>query len=668
MAYDLGVLEAEVTLNESKFQNKLKGLESKGQKSLGKVGNAADGLSGKLISAGKNAGGMFSTIAMGALKVLGPVGIAAAAVVGLGYALKKAYDAARYFVEIFAVQEDAERSLLTALRYTDTAISKNRKNAAEYAKQTVKLNSQLDKVAKARYNNVFSKQYNDLKNYASELQNATVHGDEFLMEQMAMGINMGISSDKIKEATKAAIGLAECYKMDVKTSMQIVARANHGQTSMLTRFGIVLDDSMNKQEKFNALLKMGAEGFKIAEEKAKTLGGRLQQQGNTWGDLKEEIGRFLGNLFRFKELSEWFRDLFGNIANYLKKNSPYWVHEIHRVYYETENVVKKTWALIEPVVTFTVEIFQAAVTNIVNALKWCFDNSAVIWQNFGKVADAVFEDFQQGFSAGFNFVITVVKSSLEAVMTIFTSMIANIGDILMDVFDLFARVVKTVVISFENAFKAILKLASATGENLWDLLLGRKTLSEALGGIKNVFNNEVKNMENPMETVWGDFDFRRGTKKFAADTAAATKKASREIAKAGIDGLAGVGRNTERVMGEIGATPFPELQGPDYGALRDKYKNMGKRFAEIDKETEAKLKENDKRLKKMLSDKVDGGNSMGQAKEAEKRQTPVGSFSVALLAAMTGAQSPAERTAKAMEHMERDIKKMRLGGKSFFYS
>ena len=121
-------------------------------------------------------------------------------------------------------------------------------------------------------------------------------------------------------------------------------------------------------------------------------------------------------------------------------------------------------------------------------------------------------------------------------------------------------------------------------------------------------------------------------------------------------------------MGEIGATPFPELQGPDYGALRDKYKNMGKRFAEIDKETEAKLKENDKRLKKMLSDKVDGGNSMGQAKEAEKRQTPVGSFSVALLAAMTGAQSPAERTAKATEHMERDIKKMRLGGKSFFYS
>lgn len=100
MAYDLGVLEAEVTLNDSKFQNKLKGLESKGQKSLSRVGGAADGISDKLISAGKNAGGMFSTIAMGALKVLGPVGIAAAAVVGLGYALKKAYDAARYFVEI----------------------------------------------------------------------------------------------------------------------------------------------------------------------------------------------------------------------------------------------------------------------------------------------------------------------------------------------------------------------------------------------------------------------------------------------------------------------------------------------------------------------------------------------------------------------------------------
>lgn len=607
MAYDLGVLEAEVTLNDSKFQNKLKGLESKGQKSLGRVGGAADGISDKLISAGKNAGGMFSTIAMGALKVLGPVGIAAAAIVGLGYAIKKAYDAARHFVEIFAVAEDAELSLLTALRYTDTAISKNRKNAAEYAKQTVRLNSQLDKVAKARYNDVFSKQFNDLKNFTSELQSATIYGDDFLMDQMAIGINMGITSDKIKEATKAAIGLAERYRIDIKTAMQLVARAGNGQTSMLTRYGIVLDESLSKQDKFNAVLKLGADGFKIAEEKAATFGGRLKQQGETWGDLKEEIGRFLGNLFRFKELSVWFRDLFGNIANYLKKNSPYWVHEIHRVYYETENVVKKTWALIEPVVTFTVEIFQAAAHNIVNTMAWVIVTFENHWNNISKIFGAVWDDFKQSTRDG----IIYIGASMESI-----------------------------VIMFQNTFKMLLKLAASAGKNLWDLLLGRRNFSDAMKEIGKDFDNGLKEMKDP------------------------TKYVNASI----LNGLANFGRNTERVMGEIGATPFPELQGPDYGALRDKYKNMGKRFAEIDKETEAKLKENDKRLKKMLSDKVDGGNSMGQAKEAEKRQTPVGSFSVALLAAMTGAQSPAERTAKATEHMERDIKKMRLGGKSFFYS
>ena len=229
------------------------------------------------------------------------------------------------------------------------------------------------------------------------------------------------------------------------------------------------------------------------------------------------------------------------------------------------------------------------------------------WNNISKIFGAVWDDFKQSTRDG----IIYIGASMESI-----------------------------VIMFQNTFKMLLKLAASAGKNLWDLLLGRRNFSDAMKEIGKDFDNGLKEMKDP------------------------TKYVNASI----LNGLANFGRNTERVMGEIGATPFPELQGPDYGALRDKYKNMGKRFAEIDKETEAKLKENDKRLKKMLSDKVDGGNSMGQAKEAEKRQTPVGSFSVALLAAMTGAQSPAERTAKATEHMERDIKKMRLGGKSFFYS
>ena len=130
----------------------------------------------------------------------------------------------------------------------------------------------------------------ELKQYATEMQRLTVYGDEATLTEMAYGKNLGISAAKLKDATKAAMGLAAKYKIDLHSSMMLIGRASMGQTQMLTRYGIIIDQSLSPQEKFNALLKIGADNFGLAKEAANTTAGKIEQATNAWGDLKEQVG------------------------------------------------------------------------------------------------------------------------------------------------------------------------------------------------------------------------------------------------------------------------------------------------------------------------------------------------------------------------------------------
>jgi len=125
---------------------------------------------------------------------------------------------------------------------------------------------------------------------ASQLQKTTIYGDELTLSTMAYGHNLGIASGKLEEATRAAMGLAAKYRIDLQSAMKLIGRASQGQTQMLARYGIVLDESLSPQEKFNKLLEIGAGSFGLAEAEGKTLTGRLQILKNQAGELMEKFG------------------------------------------------------------------------------------------------------------------------------------------------------------------------------------------------------------------------------------------------------------------------------------------------------------------------------------------------------------------------------------------
>jgi hypothetical protein len=70
----------------------------------------------------------------------------------------------------------------------------------------------------------------------------------------------------------------------------LIGRASQGQTQMLTRYGIVMDEALTQQEKFNEILRLGADAFYLAEKEARSATGTYAQFNAMVSDLGEQLG------------------------------------------------------------------------------------------------------------------------------------------------------------------------------------------------------------------------------------------------------------------------------------------------------------------------------------------------------------------------------------------
>jgi len=153
----------------------------------------------------------------------------------------------------------------------------------------------------------------DLEKYASTLQKQTVYGDEATIQTMAFGLGLGLTTDKLKEATKSAMGLASVYHIPLDNAMRILALGSQGVFLRLKQMGIAVDETKSETEVFNEILEKGREGFKLTQAEAKTTEGQFRQLMNAVGDFNETIGGKL--LPQLKKLV----GLLGKIVTFMEK-------------------------------------------------------------------------------------------------------------------------------------------------------------------------------------------------------------------------------------------------------------------------------------------------------------------------------------------------------------
>lgn len=145
--------------------------------------------------------------------------------------------------------------------------------------------------------------------FAASLQQRTTLADELILSEMAFGKTLGITTDRLGDATVAAIGLTS-HGMELHEAMKIMALAFKGETGQLKERGILVDANLSAEEKFNELVRQGAEKFKLAEDATRSAAGAQTQFKNTLGDTEEVIGQtFLPTLQNaFTAIHDWLQD------------------------------------------------------------------------------------------------------------------------------------------------------------------------------------------------------------------------------------------------------------------------------------------------------------------------------------------------------------------------
>lgn len=138
-----------------------------------------------------------------------------------------------------------------------------------------------------------------LQDQASSLQQLTTFGDEQIIRGQALVASFNRSESVIKSATVGALDLSAALGIDLKAAFLLLGRAAAGDTSTLSRYGIILDENIPKTEKFaEAIKKVNDQFGGQAAALAMTNVGKFDQAFNAVGDTFEGVGRiFTQNRF-----------------------------------------------------------------------------------------------------------------------------------------------------------------------------------------------------------------------------------------------------------------------------------------------------------------------------------------------------------------------------------
>ncbi len=129
--------------------------------------------------------------------------------------------------------------------------------------------------------------------YAESLMQVTKYDDEAIMSTMKLLTNFGLHGTKLKEVTQATVDLAT-KTGSLESAAQLLGKATEGETSRLKMHGIVIDESIPKNQRLDAVLKQVAVTYGgAARGEAQTFLGKIQQMNVAWGELKETIGGFI---------------------------------------------------------------------------------------------------------------------------------------------------------------------------------------------------------------------------------------------------------------------------------------------------------------------------------------------------------------------------------------
>jgi hypothetical protein len=186
----------------------------------------------------------------------------------------------------------------------------------------------INKLSQAlRANGEFSRAaMNDFSDFASELQNVTVHGDETVLNQLALAKSLGATNDQAKNLVKAAAELSATLGGSLEENVDKLGKALNGNIGRLGQYIPELKNLTKAQLESGAASDLIINKFGgAAASELNTYGGAVKSATNAMGDFQEELGNLIiknklvietinGSKSLMQTMASVFKDL-GSVIN-----------------------------------------------------------------------------------------------------------------------------------------------------------------------------------------------------------------------------------------------------------------------------------------------------------------------------------------------------------------
>lgn len=135
-----------------------------------------------------------------------------------------------------------------------------------------------------------------LKNYASQLQATSTIGDETLIPFMSKLVSYGRSEAEVMDIMQTAVNMTESGVMDLGSAVKALNATLQGSAGELSGQIPALKNLSSEQLKAGEGVKLLKQQYAGAAEEISNSVGAIQKMKNSWGDLKENIGRGINAL------------------------------------------------------------------------------------------------------------------------------------------------------------------------------------------------------------------------------------------------------------------------------------------------------------------------------------------------------------------------------------
>jgi len=130
----------------------------------------------------------------------------------------------------------------------------------------------------------------ELNTYMKGLEELTAYNDTDLQIAFNAMIAAGMSYTEAMESMNTVTSMSFSLNRDLASMALLVGKAYNGQTGELSRYGIVLDETLDKYEKFAGLQEYVADNFADASDRAGTFEGQMAALKNETSNFAEALG------------------------------------------------------------------------------------------------------------------------------------------------------------------------------------------------------------------------------------------------------------------------------------------------------------------------------------------------------------------------------------------